>query len=231
MNISKITTKFSPFLPIIFFVFSLLTGAYLIFGVTNASLPEKKIIELFLTELSKENQAGAKKYWCFGEIPFNRVNHWKLEEQKKSNSMASVNPDIDIEQLAAAFPDLKQNLYRLARFQHVQLVYDANASAKSSSPGVAKKWVFDVWEREKLLRYRKLAESILSEMYADVENQDDGADLLKSITAAQYTGKFAESLANHPLSGSLDDLSSLPYCILEVEEVKNMSKESNKKIN
>ncbi len=231
MNISKIKPNFSPFLPIILVGFSLLTGAYLRFGVTNPSSPEKKIVELFLAALSKENQAEAKKYWCFGEIPFNRVNQWKLEQQKKRNFLASVNPDMDIEKVAAAFPDLKPNLYRLARFQHLQLVYDANASTKSSSSGVAKKWVFDVWEREKLLRYRKLAESILSEMYAEVENPDDGADLLTSITAAQYTGQFAESLAHHPLSGNLDDLSSLPYCILAVEEVKSMNEERNKEIN
>ncbi|WP_199249476.1 hypothetical protein [[Phormidium] sp. ETS-05] len=219
--------EISAVLPIIFFGFSLLTSAYLIFGVTNYS-PPRKIVELFFSALSQANQAEAKKYLCFGESPVNRVSNWKLDQQKKSNSLASVKPDIDIEKVAAAFPDLKQNLYRLARFQHFQLVYHANGSTKSSSNARAKKWVFDVWEREKLLRYRELAKSILSEMYAKVENPDDGADLLKSITAAQYTGQFADSLANHLLAGNLDDLSSLPYCILAVEEVKSINEESNK---
>ena len=214
--------KMPSFLPlVVFFVVSLLAVTYFVFGDPNYS-PQKKIVELFLSELGKDNKGAAKKYWCFRQNPLNRVSNWKLENQRKNKSLDSSNPNIDIEKVVAAFPDLKPNLYRLARFDHFQLVYHANVSTKSGSKAMAKQWGFDVWETEKLLRYRKLAEAILSEMYAEVENPgQEGDDLLKSINAAKYASEFAAELASHPVSGNLDDLSSLPYCILSVQEIKS----------
>ncbi|HIK09933.1 MAG TPA: hypothetical protein IGS52_06655 [Oscillatoriaceae cyanobacterium M33_DOE_052] len=213
------TPSFLP--PVVFFVVTLLALIYFVFGTTNDS-PQKKIVELFFSDLSKDNKAAAKNYWCFRQNPLSQVSNWQLEKQRKNKSLDLSKANIDIEKVAAAFPDLKPNLYRLARFDHFQLVYQANISTKSGSHAMAKEWGFDVWETEKLLRYRKLAEAILSEMYAEVENPgQEGDDLLKSINAAKYAGQFAAELARHPVSGNLDDLSSLPYCILSVQEIKS----------
>lgn len=205
-----------------FFMLGLLitTGSWIL--NSPKSSPPTRIVESFLAEVSKDNKAEAQKYWCYpnNEV-FHHVDNWTLESQRKSKSL-QLNTGINIEKIADAFPDVQANLYRLSRFENVQLVYLANASTKSGSQAMSKQWVFDVWEKDKLLRYRKLAESILSDMHADVENpRHEGEDLEKSINAARYASLFAGELAHHPGLGNLADLSDLPYCIMSVQEAKD----------